>query len=325
MSIGFAGIDPPPASDAGRPAGDRLSPSVLATVRRALRADRWAFAGAVTIALLGLLAAGADLLTAIEGQDPFTYHNDALNPATGTPAGSLGGVSGRHWFGVEPLTGRDLFAIVAYGARTSLLIGLAATAVSVALGVLFGMLAGYLGGWVDRFVSRTADVLFGFPYLVFLIAVGAVAPLGFPRPLLLILLLGFFGWPVVARVVRAQTLTLRRRNFVAASRVMGASTVQIFRRQILPNLMVPIVVVATLLVPERIGAEAALSFLGAGIPPPQPSWGRSIGDAVDWVSTDPMFLLFPGTALFLTTLALNVLGDALRDAFDPRTVVEERR
>jgi peptide/nickel transport system permease protein len=293
----------------------------LGTVRRTLRADRWALAGAVTIGLLGLLAAGADLLTSVEGQDPYTYHNEALDRATGAPAGPLGGVSGAHWFGVEPLTGRDLFAIVAYGARTSLLIGLAATAVSVALGVVFGMLAGYHGGWTDRFVSRTADVLFGFPYLIFMIAIGAVAPLSFPRPLLLILLLGFFGWPVVARVVRAQTLSLRRRNFVAASRVMGASTAQLIRRQILPNLGVPIIVTATLLVPGRIGAEAALSFLGAGIPPPHPSWGRSIGDAVDWVSTDPMFLLFPGGALFLATLALNLVGDALRDAFDPRTAV----
>jgi peptide/nickel transport system permease protein len=267
---------------------------------------------------------GADLLTAIEGDDPYTYHNDALDPATGTPAGSFGGVGADHWFGVEPLTGRDLFAIVAFGARTSLLIGIAATAVSVALGVLLGMLAGYRGGWADRFVSRTADVMFGFPYLIFMIALGAVAPLSFPRPLLLIVLLGFFGWPRVARVVRAQTMTLRRRNFVAASRVMGASTGQVLRRQILPNLWVPIVVVATLLVPERIGAEAALSFLGAGIPPPRPSWGRSIGDAIDWVSTDPMFLIFPGGALFLATLALNLLGDGLRDAYDPRMTILAR-
>ncbi|GAA3282885.1 ABC transporter permease [Dactylosporangium vinaceum] len=300
---------------------ERLSPSVTGTVRRALRHDRWALAGAVTIGLLGLLAAGADVLCAIEGQDPYTYDTGALDPSTGAPPGSFGGAGGAHWFGVEPLTGRDLFAIVAHGARTSLLIGLAATAVSVALGVVLGMVAGYRGGWTDRLVSRTADVMFGFPYLIFMIALGAVTPLSFPRPLLLILLLGFFGWPRVARVVRAQTLTLRRRTFVSASRVMGASTGQVLRRQILPNLLVPIIVVATLLVPERIGAEAALSFLGAGIPPPRPSWGRSIGDAVDWVSTDPMFLLFPGGALFLATLALNLLGDGLRDAFDPRMTI----
>jgi len=214
--------------------------------------------------------------------------------------------------------GRDILTRMLYGSRVSFQVGFISVGLAGSVGIVLGLIAGYLGGWTDRLVSRTADVMFGFPYLIFMIALGAVAPLSFPRPLLLIVLLGFFGWPRVARVVRAQTLTLRRRTFVSASRVMGAGTGQVLRRQILPNLWVPIIVVATLLVPERIGAEAALSFLGAGIPPPWPSWGRSIGDAVDWVSTDPMFLVFPGGALFLATLALNLLGDGLRDAFDPR-------
>jgi peptide/nickel transport system permease protein len=287
------------------------------SVRR-LWHDRWAVAGLVGFGLLVLLAAGADLLTAIEGHNPYDYNNTTLDPQTGSPAGSLGGVSGSHWFGVEPLTGRDLFAIVAYGARTSLLIGLASTIVSVVLGAVLGLLAGYLGGWPDRIISRIGDVMFGFPYLIFLIAVGAVTPVSFPRPLLLIVLLGFFGWARVARIVRAQTLTLKQRSYVAASRVMGAGTVHVLWRQLLPNLWAPIIVVGTLLVPERIAAEAALSFLGAGIPPPRPSWGRAIGAAVDWISTDPMFLLFPGAALFLATLSLNLVGDGLRDAVDPK-------
>jgi peptide/nickel transport system permease protein len=269
--------------------------------------------------VLVLLAVGADLLTANEGHNPYDYNNAALDPRTGTPAGPLGGVSGEHWFGVEPLTGRDLFAIVAYGARTSLLIGVVSTAVSVVFGAVLGLLAGYLGGWPDRIISRVGDVMFGFPYLIFLIALGAVTPVSFPRPILLIILLGFFGWARVARIVRAQTLTLKQRSFVAASRVMGASTVQVLWRQLLPNLWAPIIVVGTLLVPERIAAEAALSFLGAGIPPPRPSWGRAIGSAVDWISTDPMFLLFPGAALFVATLSLNLVGDGLRDVFDPRS------
>jgi peptide/nickel transport system permease protein len=285
--------DPPP----GPP------PTSNAALLRAVRTDRWALLGAVAIGGLGLLAAGADLWTAIEGQDPYTYDTGALDPATGGPAGALGGMSAAHWFGVEPLTGRDLFAIVAYGARTSFLIGLAATAIAVLLGVLIGAGAGYLGGWVDRVVSSTSDVIFGFPYLVFLIALGAVLPPSAPRPLVLIVVIGFFGWPRVARIVRAQTLTLKQRRFVTAARTMGA----------------PIIVVATLSVPERIGLEAALSFLNVGIPPPTPSWGRSISDAVDWVESDPAFLLFPGLALFVATLAFNLLGDGLRDAFDPRS------
>jgi peptide/nickel transport system permease protein len=299
--------------------GDVVVAPVRVSPWRALRHDRWAVTGAVAFVVIALLAVLADLLTGIEGQDPYTYHNEALSHDTGLPAGAAGGVSGAHWFGVEPLTGRDLFAIVAYGARTSLLIGLSATVVSVVLGTVLGLLAGYLGGWTDRVVSRVADVLFGFPYLIFMIALGAVTPVKFPRPILLIVLLGFFGWARVARVVRAQTLSLKRRSFVAASRVMGGGTWHVLRHQLLPNLWAPIIVVGTLLVPERIGAEAALSFLGAGIPPPQPSWGRSIGDAVDWISTDPLFLLFPGGALFIVTLSLNLLGDGLRDATDPRS------
>ncbi|MFC5058548.1 ABC transporter permease [Saccharothrix xinjiangensis] len=286
-----------------------------------LRRDRWALAGAVTIAVLGLAAVAADLLTAIEGQDPYSYRTEALDPGTGGPAGVLGGVSGDHWFGVEPLTGRDLFAIVVHGARTSFLIGLAATLVSVVFGTLVGAAAGYLGGWPDRIVTWAADVFLGFPYLIFMIALGAVVPSHVSRPLLLILVIGFFGWPSIARIVRAQVLTLKERNFVAAARILGASPWQVFRAELLPNLWAPIIVVATLSVPGKIGLEAALSFLGVGIPPPTPSWGRTISTAVDWVSTEPMFLFFPGVALFLATWAFTVFGDGLRDALDPKTDV----
>jgi peptide/nickel transport system permease protein len=275
-------------------------------------------AGGVTIAVMALVALAAGLLSRLEGQDPYSYHREALNHR-GTPAGALGGISGAHWFGVEPLTGRDLFSIVAHGARTSLLIGLSATLVSVVVGVLVGASAGYLGGWWDRVVGWTSDVIFGFPYLVFMIAVGAVAPPGISRPLLLIVVIGLFSWPRVARIVRAQVLTLKGRDFVSAARVMGAGPWHVFTTELLPNLWAPIIVVATLSIPEKIGLEAALSFLGVGIPPPTPSWGRSINDAVDWVPSDPMFLIFPGAALFLATLALNLLGDGLRDALDPRT------
>lgn len=295
--------------------------SVGTAITAMLRRDRWALAGAITIAVLGVAALGADLLTAIEGQDPYSYRTEALDPRTGGPAGALGGVGGTHWFGVEPLTGRDLFALVVHGARTSFLIGLAATAVSVVLGVLVGAGAGYLGGWYDRVVTWTADVFLGFPYLVFMIALGAVVPSSVSRPLLLILVIGFFGWPSIARIVRAQVLTLTKRNFVSAARILGASPWQVFRAELLPNLWAPIIVVATLSIPGKIGLEAALSFLGVGIPPPTPSWGRAISTAVEWVATDPMFLFFPGGALFLATWAFTVFGDGLRDALDPKTDV----
>jgi peptide/nickel transport system permease protein len=311
-----------PCLSGGVPLNELSSPSIARSlpvaVWRAVRTDRWAFAGAVTIVVLGLVAIAAPVLAAVAGQDPYSYHNDALDPDTGLPAGALGGVSGDHWFGVEPLTGRDLFSIVVYGARTSFLIGIAATALAMLIGVLLGASAGYLGGWWDRVVRWTSDVIFGFPYLVFMIALGAVAPASIPRPLLLIVVLGFFGWPKVARIVRAQTLTLRKRNFVSAARVMGAGPWHVFRTELLPNLWAPIIVVTTLSIPERIGLEAALSFLGVGIPPPTPSWGRSISDAIGWIQTDPMFLIFPGLFLFLATCAFNLLGDGLADALDPK-------
>ncbi|HEY2669577.1 MAG TPA: ABC transporter permease [Rugosimonospora sp.] len=284
---------------------------------RRLFADRWALGGAAVVVLLVLVAVLAPVLTAAEGQDAYTYHLGALTDS-GAPVGFGGGISGRHWFGVEPTTGRDLFAVVAYGARTSLLIGIGATVVAVVLGVTVGVTAGYFGGWYDRIVSRGIDVLFGFPSLIFMIAVGAIVPTHFPKSLLILAVIGFFGWPPMARVVRGQTLVLRRRTFVVASEAMGAGSPHVLLRQLLPNLGATIIVYATMLVPGMIGAEAALSFLGVGIPPPTPSWGRTIGSAIGWVQTDVMFLLFPGLALFAATLSFNLLGDGLRDALDPR-------
>ena len=310
---------------AASPRSTATATSLGAALVRTVRTDRAAAAGAVVVALLVLLALLAPVITAITGQDPYRYDRSALDPASGLPAGPLGGVSTTHWFGVEPLTGRDLFAIVAHGARTSFLIGVLATAVSVVVGVVLGASAGYLGGWWDRVVGWTGDVVFGFPYLVFMVALGAVLPPDVPRTLLLVVVIGFFGWPRVARVVRSATLSLTRRGFVRAAQAMGSPPWRTITRRVLPNLWGPVVVVATLSIPERIGLEAALSFLGVGVRPPTPSWGRSISDAIGWVQTDPMFLVFPGLALFAATLAFNLLGDGLRDALDPRTARQGAR
>ncbi|PYC63434.1 peptide ABC transporter permease [Micromonospora arborensis] len=285
---------------------------------RRLAADRWALGGAGGVAFFLVAAAAAPLLSAIAGQDPYTYDLDALSDS-GAPKGFGGGISAQHWFGVEPMTGRDLFAIVVHGARTSILVGAGATAVSVLLGVVVGLTAGFYGGWYDRVVTRTIDVLLGFPYLIFVIALGAIAPTSLPKPLLLVGVLAIFSWPSIARVVRGQTLALKRRTFVVASVALGAGGWHVLVRQLLPNLTATIIVYSTIMIPSMIGAEAALSFLGVGVPPPTPAWGRSIGDAIGWVQTDPMFLVFPGGALFLATLAFNLLGDGLRDAFDPKT------
>lgn len=295
--------------------------SLPAALLRTIRTDRWALTGAVIVVVLLVVAIAAPLLAAVEGQNPYTYDLSALDPNSGLPRGVLGGVSGRHWFGVEPLSGRDLFAIVCYGARTSFLIGVAATVVSMVIGTLLGTSSGYLGGWYSRVVTWLTDVLLGFPYLVFMIALGAIAPASIPRPLLLILVIGFFGWPGITRIVRSQTLALRDRMFVSSARAMGASPWHVYRTELLPNLWAPIIVVATLNIPANIGFEAALSFLGAGIPPPTPSWGQTISAASDWIRTDPMYLLFPSLALFLAVWSFNVFGDGLRDVLDPRLAV----
>ncbi|WP_432840839.1 ABC transporter permease [Dactylosporangium sp. CA-092794] len=302
-------------------------PAAVVQVRhpwRRLLADRWAMAGAAVVAVLLVVAAAAPAICAAEGHDPYTYDLDALSDL-GAPAGFGGGIGAGHWFGVEPVTGRDLFAIVVHGARTSLLVGISATVLSVLLGVVIGATAGYFGGWYDRVVGRVVDVLLAFPWLVFVIALGAIAPASVPRPVLLVGALALlFGWPSIARVVRGQTMALRRRTFVVAATAMGAGPRHVLVRQILPHLSATVIVYATIRVPGMIGAEAALSFLGVGVPPPTPAWGRSIGDAIAWVHTDPMYLAFPGAALFLTTLAFNLLGDGLRDAFDPRSAALAR-
>lgn len=275
--------------------------------------------GSALVAVFVVLAIFADVFSTITGNDPYTEHPESL--ADGSVPQGIGGISAAHWFGVTPLRGLDLFAIVSHGARISLGIGVASTIISLIIGIIVGLLAGYFQGWVDVILSRTMDVFFGFPFLIFAIALSAVVPEHFPRPLLLILVLGFFGWPSIARLVRGQTLTLKTRNFAVASRMMGARSWHILREQILPNMLPILLVNITFSIPGRIGAEAALSFLGVGMNPPTPSWGRSISDAVQWTLVDPWYLLFPGLALFLLTFGFNLLGDSLAAMLEPRRAV----
>ena len=291
-----------------------------------LKRDRFAVGGGVLVLALVLMAVFAPVLVKLLGSPPNEFHSSLVDPVFSSPKGRLGGISTEHLLGVEPVNGRDLFSRIVYGARISLLIAFLATLLSVALGVLLGIIAGYKGGWVDTLISRLMDVFLAFPLLLFAIALAGVIPdsaFGLQgntlRVAVLIFIIGFFNWPYMGRIIRGQTLSLREREFVDAARSLGARTPYILFRELLPNLVAPIVVYSTLLIPTNILFEAALSFLGVGINPPTPSWGGMLNQAISFYRIDPMFMIVPGLAIFLTVMAFNLLGDGLRDALDPRS------
>jgi len=289
--------------------------------------DRIAVASGVFIILLILAAIFAPVLSSLEGQDPYSLHTNLVDPNLQIPIGGKGAISGTHWLGIDLPGGRDLFARVIYGARISLMVAGGATLLAIFFGVALGMIAGYFGGWADAVISRVMDVLLAFPLLLFAISLAVVINenptfLGFSGLTLQVgmlwIIIGFFSWPYMGRIIRGQVLALREREFVDAARILGAKPSRILVKEILPNLVAPIVIYATLLIPTNILFEAALSFLGVGIQEPTPSWGLMLDRAIDFYQSDPEFLLVPGIAIFLTVLAFNLLGDGLRDALDPK-------
>lgn len=299
------------AQEFGQPGpGETFSPERQA-LRRILRRP----SVILSLGFLGIivvLAVFAPLITQLSGYSPFEYDESAVDPALGgVPRGPFGGISADHWFGVEPQTGRDIFARIAYGARISMLIGIGAAAITILIGVVMGVLSGFLGGIVDAVISRLMDFLMAFPALIFMIAILSALPQG-NRPLLLVIVLSLFSWPGTARVIRGQTLALKNREFIEAAKTSGAGWAPLVFREVLPNLSGTIIVMATLAVPMFIATEAGLSFLGVGVTPPDPSWGQMISAAVPWYSTAPMFFVIPGMFLFLTVLSFTVLGDNLQ-------------
>jgi ABC-type dipeptide/oligopeptide/nickel transport system permease subunit len=294
-----------------------------------LRRDKAAIGSAFFILFLIAVAIFGPLLV----QNPDVYHTSLINPTFSGPNGAFGGISLAHPLGVEPVTGRDMLARIVIGARYSLLIAFLSTALAVAIGVFFGIISGYFGGWVDTLIARTMDIFLAFPLLVFAIALVGVIPVKADvfgvfnlggntlRVWMLIFIIGFFSWPYMGRIIRGQTLSLREREFVDAARSLGARGPYILRRELLPNLVGPILVYSTLLLPTNILFEAALSYLGVGIVPPTPSWGQMLSDAVtnSYYYIDPMYMVLPGMAIFLTVMAFNLFGDGLRDALDPKS------
>ncbi|MDX3765910.1 MULTISPECIES: ABC transporter permease [unclassified Streptomyces] len=288
--------------------------------------DKVAVAGGIVVILLVLLAVLSKPIQAMFGLDPNEFHQDLIDPALLSPKGSWGGMSWDHPLGVDPQYGRDILSRIIEGSWVSLLVAGGATLVSVIIGVIMGVTAGFYGGWADSLISRTMDVFLAFPLLLFAISIsaslqdGAFRLSGLPlRIAVLIFVIGFFSWPYMGRIVRAQTLSLREREFVEAARSLGARGPFILLRELLPNLVAPILVYSTLLIPTNILFEAGLSYLGVGIAPPQASWGGMLSTAAEIYQADPQYMIVPGLAIFITVLAFNLLGDGLRDALDPRS------
>jgi peptide/nickel transport system permease protein len=302
------------------------SPTRIALIR--LRQDRVAMTCAAIFAAFLLIAIFAPLLAKLEGQNPTDLHQDLLDQY-GFPTV---GPTSEHWFGVEPRLGRDLFARWVYGARPSLIVASTVTLITTIIGVVIGLVAGFAGGWVDRVLSWLTDLVLSLPYLLFAIATSAVLvsiaggaegtsveQVARIRFFSLIGVLSFFGWASLARLIRGQVLSLREREFIAAARVLGVPTRQVLFKELLPNLVAPIVVSVSLGLPSYITAEAGLTFLGVGLIEPTPSWGVTVAAAQNYYRADPLYLWLPVIGITVLVLALSLLGDAVRDAFDPKT------
>jgi peptide/nickel transport system permease protein len=302
------------------------SPRELAWAR--LSRDKFARVALGVIIFYLVVAAFAPVICAMLGISPYTLDGDALNDY-GLPKGAFGGISTEHWLGVEPGTGRDIFARLIYGARASLLVGILATFLTTTIGLVIGVFAGYKRGWADSIIGRFMDLTLAFPSFLLIIALTRpftqrLESLGVPegnpaRMTYIILVLATFGWVYVARVVRGQTLTLREREFVEAAKASGANTRHIIFKQLLPNLWAPVIVIVSLSLPGYVATESTLSFLGLGLMQPAASWGVMLGDSVRYYRADPTYLFIPGVALVVLVMAFNLVGDAIRDALDPKT------
>jgi ABC-type dipeptide/oligopeptide/nickel transport system permease subunit len=303
-----------------------------------LSRDRVAIGGGLFIVFLVLAAfVGAPIAAKLLGHGPNQITQNGVDVDSFLPVGpwthftdnTLEGV--KHYFfilGGDGQLGRDEFLRLLYGAQTSLEVAVGATLLSMLIGVVMGSIAGYHGGWIDTVVSRITEIAMAFPLLLFIIALASTVgdrlndiTLGFlgKGVLTLVLVLGFWGWFYPARIVRAQVLSLREKEFIEAARMVGASDFRIVRSHLLPHLVAPIIVLSSITIAQFILLEAGLSFLGIGIKQPTASWGSLLQTGPDYYLTQPWLMVWPGMAILLTTLAFNLLGDGLRDAFDPRS------
>lgn len=266
-----------------------------------LKKDKVAMACLVFVGLLAVIAFFAPLIAPYDQS-----YQDTKN--------ILSGPSSAHWLGTDQF-GRDILSRIIFGTRISLSVGIVAEAIAVSIGVLLGAIAGYYGGKIDAVISRVIEVFASFPHILFAIVIMFVLGTGV---LNVFIAIGFVGWTGVARMIRAQVMQLKEKEYVEAAKASGGGNMKIIFRHLIPNCLSTIIVIVTMEIPSDIMYEASLSFLGLGVQPPSASWGEMISTARTYLRTNPTFSIFPGIALVLTVLAFNLLGDALRDALDPK-------
>jgi peptide/nickel transport system permease protein len=300
--------------------GEITARSPLQLFWRRFRSDRVAVVSATFIILLIVVAVAAPLVIKLFGLPGPNVQDPSATDIFGSPLGP----TGAHPFGVDPL-GRDVLSRVIYGSRVSLEVGILGTAIATVIGTVVGLAAGYYRGWMDTVLMRAVDVFLSFPVLVLGLGIGAACGVrgclsGLIQPGIgtVIFIIALSSFTYIARIARGQVLSLREKEFVEASRSLGASNPRILFREILPNLVAPLLVYSSLLIPLNILFEAGLSYLGVGVQPPTSSWGQMISDASGTYNTAWWYLVFPGVALLLTVLAFNLVGDGLLDALNPR-------
>ena len=279
---------------------------------RRLRSDKVAMVALIVIVIMVGLAIAAPLFASITHHPPnVAYPNQGEN-AAGNPVspGTNGFILGSDG------TGRDLLVRILFGARISLFVGFVTTLIGAVAGVTVGLIAGYFGGIIDTVLARFTDAVLAFPYVVLALALAIVLGPSLP---VIIGVISFFSWAAIARIVRGQTLSIKEKEYIEAARSLGAGPFRIMFIDILPNLLAPVLVLATLYIPTAVVFEATLSFLGVGIQPPTASWGNILGEAVNFYQVAWWYVVFPSAALLITTLSFNLLGDGIRDAMDPRT------
>jgi peptide/nickel transport system permease protein len=323
-------------TEIGGETGDVRARGYWEQVWRRFRRDRIAVLSGVVIVLIVLVAfIGAPLAAHILGHGPNDINSNAvINFAPAGPMSTVKDANGNsttYVLGASDLVGRDEFLRVLYGAQVSLEVAVVATIIGLFVGVVMGVLAGFYGGLIDTLVSRMTEIVMAFPLLLFAIALATTVGdrldsytmfgVFDPGIVTLIIVISVFSWYYPARIVRAQVLSLREKEFVEAARMVGGSNFRIMRSHLLPHVVGTIIVYGTLLVATNILFEAALSYLGVGLPPPNASWGNLLSNAVDYYTTQPWLIVWPGVAILITALSFNLLGDGLRDAIDPRSTL----